>query len=80
VKYTRNERFIKEFGKRLRFVRKEKGLSQETLAHLSDLELSQINRIELGKINTSLSQVAVICDALQIQPKVLFEFDLPKRK
>ncbi len=80
MKYTRNEKFIKEFGKRLRLIRKEKGLSQETLAHLSDLELSQINRIELGKINTSLSHVAAICDALEIQPKHLFEFDLPKRK
>jgi len=74
VKYTRNEKFIRDFGKRLRLIRKEKGLSQETLAHLSDLELSQINRIELGKINTSLSQVAAICDALEILPKELFDF------
>lgn len=80
MKYTRNEKFIKEFGKRLRLIRKEKGLSQETLAHLSDLELSQINRIELGKINTSLSHIAAICDALEIHPKLLFEFELPKRK
>ena len=80
MKYTRNEKFIKEFGKRLRLIRKEKGLSQEKLAFLSDLELSQINRIELGKINTSLSHVAAICDALEIQPKLLFEFELSKRK
>ncbi len=80
MKYTRNEKFIEAFGKRLRLIRKEKGISQETLAHLSDLELSQINRIELGKVNTSLSHVAAISDALQIHPKQLFEFDMPKRK
>lgn len=80
MKYTRNEKFIKEFGKRLRLIRKEKGLSQENLAYKSDLELSQINRIELGKINTSLSHVSAICDALEIHPKLLFEFELPKRK
>jgi transcriptional regulator with XRE-family HTH domain len=77
VKYTRNEKFIVEFGKRLRAIRKEKGISQEQLSHLADLELSQINRIELGKINTSLSHVAAISAALEIHPKEFFDFQWP---
>jgi len=80
VKYTRHQDFIVALGKKIREARKLKGLSQQALANQSNLELSQINRIELGIINTSVSHIASICDALEIPPKQLFDFELKKKK
>lgn len=74
MKYTRQQSFLTQFGKRVRELRQKKGLSQEELSYKADLELSQINRIELGKVNTSISHVQVIADALEVEPKTLFEF------
>ncbi len=51
-------------------------MSQETLALESGLEYSQINRIELGKINTSISHLFIIANALQIHPAELLEFEI----
>ncbi len=74
VKYTWDIEFIKKCGSRIRELRLAKGISQQELANLANIELSQINRIELGKINTSLSQVATIAKALDVHPKELFDF------
>ena len=80
MKKTRHTDFVAAFGMKLREQRKEKGLTQETLSYMCDIELSTLNRIELGKANTSLSQVKAICDALEIHPKILFDFELAKTK
>ncbi|MBE2206503.1 MAG: helix-turn-helix transcriptional regulator [Saprospiraceae bacterium] len=74
--YTRHEAGIRAFGQRLRQLRKEKGLSQEALAFAADIELSQISRMERGIINTSISQVFQIAQALGVSPAALFEFHL----
>jgi transcriptional regulator with XRE-family HTH domain len=74
AKYTRDNDFIKLFGARIRELRLKRNLSQEELANNTNLEVSQVNRIELGKINTSISHVKVIADALGLQPKELFDF------
>jgi len=54
-------------------------LTQETLSYLSDIELSTLNRIELGKANTSLTNIVSICEALEIQPKILFDFEVKRQ-
>jgi transcriptional regulator with XRE-family HTH domain len=79
VKYTRHNDFIIALGKKIREHRKLKGLPQQKLANLSNLELSQINRIELGIVNTSVSQIASICEALEIHPKSLFDFEVVQK-
>ena len=61
---------------KIREVRKAKGLTQETLSALADIELSTLNRIELGKAGTSLSNIFAISAALNIEPKQLFDFTL----
>ena len=76
MKYTRHDIGIQGFGNRLREVRKEKGFTQEELAYRADVELSQISRIERGIINTSISQIFQIAEALEVPPKVLFDFEL----
>ena len=62
------------FGKRLRFVRQSKDLSMEKLAALSCFEYSQISRIELGQINTSLDTIFKLAKALNVDAKELFDF------
>lgn len=74
MKYTRHPEALKKFGERLRELRKAKGWSQEELANRADIELSQISRIERGVINTSLSQVFVIAEALGVEASELFRF------
>jgi transcriptional regulator with XRE-family HTH domain len=73
VKYYRDEKFLKQFGERLKQIRKSKNISQEQLAWSTGFELSQIGRIERGLINTSISHVAKIAEALAISPAELFE-------
>lgn len=73
MKYTRDNNFLKQVGIRIRTIRIQHGLTQEQLSFEANIELSQINRIELGKINTSLSHLKIIADALQVHPKELLD-------
>lgn len=66
--------FLKAFGKNLKNLRREKGLTQEQLANDLDIEISQISRIERGVINTSIGNVNAIAKVLIIEPKDLFDF------
>lgn len=55
-----------ELGIRIRKARNEKGLTIQSLADLVGIEYTQMSRIELGKINTSVLQVCKISRALDI--------------
>ncbi len=59
--YYKNEAGVKAFGKKLRDIRKQKGISQEALAYATDLHLSQVGRIERSEVNTSISFVYLFC-------------------
>lgn len=78
-KYTRDTQFIKAVGKKIREIRKEKGLSQQKLADLCNLELSQINRIELGLINTGISHISTIAEVFEIRPMHLLDVPVKKK-
>ncbi len=45
----------------------------EGLANLADIELSQIYRIETGKINPKLLTILLIARALEVEPEELFK-------
>jgi len=66
--------FLLAFGKNLRLLRKEKGLTQEELANELDVEISQISRIERGVISTSVSNCYKISKVLKISVQDLFVF------
>jgi len=70
----RNEAVIKKLGARIREARLKAGLSQQEFANICNLELSQINRIELGKINTSVSHLFLIAEKLGVSPQELISF------
>jgi DNA-binding XRE family transcriptional regulator len=75
LKYLRHEAGIMQFVRRVKFLRLKAKMSQEQLAWATGLEFSQINRIENGKINTSISNVFILADALKVEPKAFFEVE-----
>ena len=74
VKYSRHEAGIKKFGLRVKEMRLQKNLSQEQLAWETGLEFSQINRTENSVINTIISNIFIIAEALKIEPMELLQF------
>ncbi|MGP1439073.1 MAG: helix-turn-helix domain-containing protein [Treponema sp.] len=58
--------------KRLRQEREKAGLSQLELALRADVSQNMINYIETGKRTPSLDTLLKICNALNINPAVLF--------
>ncbi|MBP6431744.1 MAG: helix-turn-helix transcriptional regulator [Ferruginibacter sp.] len=73
-KYYRNDDFLKRIGFKIREVRVQKGLTQEELAFECDYaDFSQINRIELGKVNFSISYLQLIAEKLDISVKDLLD-------
>jgi len=71
----RNSKILKAVGKQIRFQRKKKGFSQQEFADMCDMELSQVNRIELGKVNTTVSTLFRIAEVLEIKPSKLLDID-----
>jgi|TARA_R110002126_G_scaffold119387_2_gene260309 transcriptional regulator with XRE-family HTH domain len=65
-----DERMI-AFGKRIRDVRRSKGISQEVLAEMADIDRSYMGNIERGEKNVTLKKAYDICDALDIDIKDL---------
>lgn len=53
-------------GARIRRLRKEKGLTQQTLAELSDQEPSNISHIERGATKLGLPTIVNIANALSV--------------
>jgi transcriptional regulator with XRE-family HTH domain len=55
---------ITAMGRRIRELRLSRGLSQEQLGNLAGIAVSQVGRIERGKINATLSTLVIIARAL----------------
>jgi transcriptional regulator with XRE-family HTH domain len=64
---------IKDFGNRLRELRKQGGYSQEGFAHAVELDRTYIGGIERGERNPGLKVVLKIADALEIEAAELFQ-------
>lgn len=63
------------FGKRLKELRKQKGLTQEDLAELCDMQTNSIGMIETGQRAVSFSTIEKIAELLQVDYYDLFNFD-----
>lgn len=64
---------VKVFGKNLKKIRLQRKLSMEKLAKMADMELSQIYRIESGRVNAKLTTIAALGKALDIEPNELLK-------
>ena len=69
----KKEDVSKKVGTRIREIRVSKNLSMEKLATDTGIEYSQLSRIELGKINTSIYHVYIISHSLKVSLQDLFE-------
>lgn len=70
--YYRNDDFLLKIGSRIRALRLEKGFTQMDLAFkCNDKDYSQINRVELGKVNFTVSYLSLIAEALGVTPMEL---------
>ncbi|MCG9561129.1 helix-turn-helix domain-containing protein [Vibrio gallaecicus] len=54
----------KHFGRNLKAVRKERGISQDKLALLADIDRSYVGRIERGEVNVTLEKVYQLSEVL----------------
>lgn len=63
----------RDFGNRLRLLRKQKGLSQGTLALACGLDRTYIGGIERGKRNISIINIYKLSIALDVSVKDLFD-------
>ena len=67
-----DQSFLKHFGKRLRTLRGEAGLSQEGLAELSGLHRNYIGGIERGEKNPTITSLRKVSKAFGISLSKLF--------
>lgn len=63
------------FGRRVRQLRKEKGVSQEAFAHEIQIDRSYFGSIERGERNVSLDNICLIARGLGVAPAELLRFD-----
>jgi transcriptional regulator with XRE-family HTH domain len=63
---------LKTLGRRIAALRREKGLTQETLAEAMGVSRNHVADIELGARNTGVWSLLLICRALKTAPAELF--------
>ena len=70
-KYYKDEDLLIKIGDNIRKIRLGKEMSIENLANECEVDYSQINRMELGKVNFSVSWLSKIATALNVKVKDL---------
>ena len=55
------------FGNKVKQIRLEKGLTQDSLAVMSGLERSQLSKIESGQVDVQISTVQKLSTALNVE-------------
>lgn len=76
-----SERLQALFGRRLRQLRVERGLSQATLAERIDVTPEYVSRIERGRVGPSMEILSRLGRALGVDVRDLFDFDVhPARR
>lgn len=63
------------FGRNLRSYRIQRGMSQEDLSQISGIHRTYISGLERGVRNPSISIVAQLANALEVEPSELLRRD-----
>lgn len=61
---------LSAFGQKVQEIRRDKKLSQENLAYLTDLDRTYISSMERGKRNVSLLNIIKVANALSVSPEI----------
>lgn len=67
-----DDSILLDFGKAIRKLRIEKGISQEAFADMCDLHRTYISDVELGKRNVSLENIQKMAVALNMSISDVF--------
>ena len=70
----------KLLGRRIKEIRKNRGLTQEKLAELIDIETCSLSAIEIGRHYPSMPTIVKIAEKLNVELKSLFEFNYIKTR
>ena len=62
----RDKELLDKLGNRLKELRMAKGLTLEQLAYASEMELSQVHRIEKSKVNPTITTLSAIAKGLDV--------------
>ncbi|MBC5992415.1 helix-turn-helix transcriptional regulator [Pontibacter sp. SD6] len=73
VESTSKKDFLKTFGRHLKRLRVERGLTQANLAFEAGLSESQVQRIEYGNHNFSIMTLLAMARALELSPGQLLD-------
>ncbi|MCA6438464.1 MAG: helix-turn-helix domain-containing protein [Sediminibacterium sp.] len=74
------EKILIRFAERLIKLRTEKGMSIRQLSAAADLEYSQVQRIEKGKVNFAFSTLIALAQGLDMEVEDLVkELKIPER-
>lgn len=76
----RDEHIIKLVGRNIKKYRDKKGLTQQELADMIDLDKNlygQVSKMERGVVNTTISMLAILARALEIEIIDLLKEDNP---
>ena len=71
---TQKDKILLKFAKHLTSLRLEQGISIRELASRSNLEYSQVQRIEKGKVNFAYTTLLALSEGLNISPSKLLDF------
>ncbi|MEO0079971.1 MAG: helix-turn-helix transcriptional regulator [candidate division WOR-3 bacterium] len=66
-----NDDTLARFGRRVRELRKKKGLSQEMLALNAGLDRTYVGSVERGERNISLINIVKLARAIGVKPDAL---------
>jgi transcriptional regulator with XRE-family HTH domain len=69
----KDEGVLKAFGKHLREIREQSGLSQEKVAELAEVHRTYQSLIERGRANLTLLAIVAQARALKVRPAKLLE-------
>ncbi len=64
-----------DIGLRIKYLRKQAGLSQEKLARKIAFDRTIISKIESGKYNVTVNTLEQICDGIGVTLKDFFDFE-----
>ncbi len=72
------ENRVENFGFKVKFFRSLLKLSQDELAEKADLHRTYVGAVERGERNICLANIFKFADALEVEPKDLFDENFEK--
>lgn len=69
-----NKEYISHLGKRIKFIREQKKLTQDDLG-INGVSRSMISLLEIASTDVTVSKLKIIADNLGVKVKDLFDFE-----